>query len=377
MSDTLVGHLAAKFAAHEENWATEALGYILRRSQHARETVRDLLSKLGIDVPASVLYQNQVAGDDGAQPDLVGLDDKGDHRLVIEAKFWAALTEHQPVTYLGRLPKDGGALIFVVPAARLTLVWAELLRRCAEKGITLVEEATSVQNTNVARSSDGRMLAIVSWRAFLGPIAFRLETAEDRAAREDVAQLRGLCDRMDTVAFLPVTSEELTTHIYRRVAQFGEIVDEVTNKLTSQGIATTNGGRLRAAAGNGWYGRYFLLRGVGVLLLCDTRKWMQYASTPLWLSVYGTNWANWRYSSPQAARHALASLEGAKPPRMFIATDGFPTVALRVLMGVERGAVVSRVVDQIVEVGALIEPLAAGAKPGPVEMPTEEEPPEA
>jgi hypothetical protein len=262
MSNTLVGHLAAKFAAHEENWGTEALGYILRHSQHAREAVRDLLKQLGIVVPESILYRNQVAGEDKAQPDLVGLDDGGDQRLVIEAKFWAALTEHQPVTYLGRLPKDGGALVFVVPAARLTLVWAELLRRCADNGITMIEEARSLKDTVVARSPDGRMLAIVSWRALLEPLTLRLEASEDRAAREDVAQLRGLCDRMDAVAFLPVTSEELTTPVYRRVIEFGQIIDEVTSRLTSQGVATTKG--LRSASANGYYGRYLLLRGVPV-----------------------------------------------------------------------------------------------------------------
>ena len=371
MDGTLVSHLAAKFAAHEENWATEALGYILGRSEHAREAVRVLLGELGITVPSSLLYQNQVTGDDSARPDLVGLDD-GKQRLVIEAKFWAGLTDHQPVTYLGRLPHDGGALLFVVPAARLELVWAELQRRCAAAGITMADGPTALTGTRTARSPDGRSLAIVSWRALLAPLGFRLETADDRGAKEDVAQLRGLCDRMDAVAFLPVTSEDLTSHRYRRVVEFGEIVDEVTTRLVSQGVAKTKG--TRSAGANGYYGRYLILRGFPVFLICDIRKWMKYASTPLWLSVYGPRW---RQSDRQAVRRVLAGLETTTPPRMFIAADGFPTVALLVPTGVERAAVVDRVVEQVLEVGALIEPLAVGTKPGLVDVAPEEEPPDA
>jgi hypothetical protein len=110
MADSLLSHLATKFAAHEENWATEALGYILRRSPVARDTVRDLVGKLGVALPASLVYANQVSGDDDARPDLVARDDQGTQRLLIEAKFWAGLTEHQPVTYLERLSLGQGGL---------------------------------------------------------------------------------------------------------------------------------------------------------------------------------------------------------------------------------------------------------------------------
>jgi hypothetical protein len=51
---------------------------------------------------------------------------------------------------------------------------------------------------------------------------------------------------MDATAFLPVTSEELTTQVFRRVVQFGELVDAVANVLSTKGVASTNGGRLRS-----------------------------------------------------------------------------------------------------------------------------------
>ncbi|WP_437595669.1 hypothetical protein WMF28_24140 [Sorangium sp. So ce590] len=374
MNETLFAHLATKFGPHPENLATEALGYILRRSLPAREAVRDLLGKVGAVAPSSLIYQNQVAGGDEAQPDLVGFDDKGDQRLIIEAKFWAGLTSHQPVTYLERLPRDGGTLVFVVPAARVMLIWGELLRRCQDAELSVQESQTGIPDVRQGALVDGRRLVLVSWRALLDPIGFRLEAADDRRAREDVAQLRGLCERMDAEAFLPVTSEELTTQIYRRVIEFGRLVDEVCTALRHQGIANMNG--LRAIAGNGYSGRYLRLRGVGCFLVCDIRKWMKFAPTPLWLSVYGVRWEK---SDASTARRALAPLESVTPPRMFMAGDGFPTVALQVPVGAERDTVVKNLLDQVIVVADLLAPLGSVEQPagGAKDTPPDDAPPEA
>ena len=67
-------------------------------------------------------------------PDLVGNDDTDVTRLMLEAKFWAGLTDRQPVDYLRRLP-EGGMLLFVAPGSRLPSLWPELLRRCHDAGL--------------------------------------------------------------------------------------------------------------------------------------------------------------------------------------------------------------------------------------------------
>lgn len=328
---------------------------------------------MGVLVPSSLIYRNQVAGHDDAQPDLVGFDDTGNQRIILEAKFWAGLTANQPVTYLARLPGDGGALVFVVPAARITLIWGELLRRCQESKLDLKEGQISITDSRQAALVDGRKLVLVSWRALLDPMLIRLDAADDRHTREDVMQLRGLCERMDAEAFLPVTSEELTTQIYRRVIEFGRIVDEVCAVLVQDKIADMKG--LRPIGGKGYYGRYPRLRKVGCLLACDIRKWMKFAPTPLWISVYGVWWGK---EGPTAARRALAALESATPPRMFIAHDGFPTVPLMGPVGAELDTVVRRIVEQVTQVADLVLPLGAAGQPAPgeVDVPPNEAPPE-
>jgi hypothetical protein len=45
------------------------------------------------------------------------MDEAGGLRAIVEAKFWAGFTEHQPVDYLDQLP-TGGVLVFICPSAR-------------------------------------------------------------------------------------------------------------------------------------------------------------------------------------------------------------------------------------------------------------------
>ena len=361
MAASLFAHLALQFGSHPENLATEALGYILQNSENARAALRDLLRGFGWEIEEQLSYATQSSGDDGARPDLVGRTPTGAEPLLIEVKFWAGLTENQPIAYLRRLPSEG-ALVVVAPATRMQLLWVELQRRCRDAGTSLASEHRG--GAQIA-SFEGRRLIGLSWRHLLSALRVQLEARNERSTSEDLAQLEGLCDRMDQDAFLPVSAEELTSSIFRRVAEFGTIVDDVTNRLAESGLASTKS--TRSAGANGYYGRYLFLRGVGTFLICDTRKWMKYASTPLWLSVYGTNWLK---SDPLLAHRVLAPLEAEHPGTVFKAHDGFPAVALFVPTGVERHVVVQRITEQVERVAPLVAPIGASsaeAPPAPID----------
>ncbi|MBI4816592.1 MAG: hypothetical protein HY791_10050 [Deltaproteobacteria bacterium] len=132
---TLLGHLAfRRFTDHTEDLATEALAFILGKSVVARKAVAEHLARAGVQVQSDLTYVTQVAGEALDRPDLVGtyLDREV---LLIEAKFWAGLTENQPVTYIRRL-ESGGALLFLVPEARVVSIWSELLDRCVRAGMS-------------------------------------------------------------------------------------------------------------------------------------------------------------------------------------------------------------------------------------------------
>jgi len=120
----LFGHLASRFSTQPENLATEALAFIVNRSATMREELRTIFVRTGIELPPLARFQSQAGDEQGNIPDSIGLDARGVERLVVENKFWAGLTENQPVGYLDRLPAEGGAvLVFVVP--RLSMVWSE------------------------------------------------------------------------------------------------------------------------------------------------------------------------------------------------------------------------------------------------------------
>lgn len=355
MTDSLFAHLALTFGSHPENLATEALGYILRTSPGARAGVADFLREAGCSVPDELRWVNQVGGQDGGRPDLVGLDGAGKQVLLVEAKFWAGLTDKQPLVYLDRLP-PGGALLVVGPAARSTLLWAELRKRLVEDGRALEERPISSHGVN-AGTVGGKLMVLVSWRALLAAARIRAEGDGEVAIAADIAQLQGLCDRMDSQAFIPVTGEELSDHRYRRVVEFCDIVDTVTDLLVKGDLASIRG--FKATSGKGHYMRYMLLNGVvGASLLCDVRKWMKFGSTPLWLTIHGPT-PTWKPTSE--VEHLLAPLALELPRRLFTTGDHFPTVPIFVPVGAEKHVVEQKAFEQVADVAKLLVGLAAPA----------------
>lgn len=356
MSTSLFAHLATLFSTHPENLATEALGYILQQSRTARDAFRQLLSDTlgpGFDLG----WSTQAIGADQARPDLVGTSPTGEKAVVVEVKFWAGLTDNQPVAYFGHVA-EGGVLVFVAPEQRCTLLWHELARRITDADLKAEFDGLRPNELKVG----SKTLVLVSWRQVLAAMLARCEAEGDHGAKEDIAQLLALCDRMDSEAFLPLTSEELSGSVPRRIVQYGALVDDAVGSLVERGVASTTG--CGSTAGNGWYGRYMFLRGVPALLAADFRLWGKYASTPLWLSFYREGW---RVKDPRPLFEALASLSAENPPRLFKTVDGFPAVPIFLPTGVEREKVLGKVIDQVMSPARLVEGLATeGAGEVPV-----------
>ncbi len=151
-NDSLFGHLASRLSSHPENIATEALNYVLDRSTVARRAFVQYAAQDGTDLPETLSFRTQETGDDVAIPDLVGLDREGRQVLLVEAKFWAGLTENQPVSYLKRLPSGiDGLLLFVAPATRFPTLWPELLRRCRDVGLAVGETSEVAEDFRSVR----------------------------------------------------------------------------------------------------------------------------------------------------------------------------------------------------------------------------------
>ena len=175
----------------------------------------------------------------------------------------------------------------------------------------------------------------------------RLASSGEDEARADLQQLAGLCDRMDSDAFLPIRPEELSPLVGKRVVQYCSIVDEVVAKLVRNSVGDNKG--LRATTGPGRYGRFLRLRGNGCVFYFFAQGWANYRETPLWLWVRDHNWRTTGEMST-----ALLPLEREVPSRLVTDSEGELLIPLFLLTGAERDDVVSDLVTQITSVAEIL-----------------------
>jgi hypothetical protein len=114
MTDSLLAQVVSRFIPRQwENVATESLRYLLSAGAGAAPA-RVLAPFLAL--PSQLTWRAQVSStEDPSIPDLVGEDEQGRPGVIIEGKFWAALTENQPATYLKRALDAVASALAVLP----------------------------------------------------------------------------------------------------------------------------------------------------------------------------------------------------------------------------------------------------------------------
>ena len=111
--NTVFSHIVQKcLPEYFENIATEALAFILHSDESARSGIMKFLRGIAPGLPPSLHFHTQQT-DDKTRPDMCGFDGTT-VRVFIENKFWAGLTENQPVHYPIRL-RHCCALLFTFP----------------------------------------------------------------------------------------------------------------------------------------------------------------------------------------------------------------------------------------------------------------------
>jgi hypothetical protein len=111
--------------------------------------------------------------------------------------------------YLTQLPPDPeGVLLFIAPMTRFTTLWPELVARCKGIALPIGGDIVDSGETRCHRVGDRHCLVPTNWRALLAVILEALEAEGNQPGAADVRQLQGLCERMDSEAFLPLCSED-------------------------------------------------------------------------------------------------------------------------------------------------------------------------
>ena len=339
--NTLLAHLSSRFTGQTENIAVEALGHILSSSESARRGLEDILQAGGVRVGNISGVFTQSTGKERERPDLA-CHSGSVETVLIEAKFWAGLTENQPGTYLNRLPENRS----------FESLWAELRRRIEESeevSITL-GQTVSGEGYRAASAGSARVLLMTSWSALLDRMESRAGESDDGVVRNDIQQLRGLAIRTDSETLLPMRREQLGPEFPIFVTHMKRLVDDATTRAAERDLIVRGE---RSPGRNGFrrtiqvlpepncpMSNYFQYFGV------DFDLWRQFRDTPLWVTFPGPR--NWNVFREKLYARELKHLN----PIDFV--DSARAIPISLRMGVEYYAIVEDVVRQIKELSDLL-----------------------
>ena len=269
---TLLSFIARRHTVVREDVATNALYFILSHSNSAKRALSDFLFDGGGSLPVA---RAKPWGADaiGAIPDLACYDEYGKLVALVESKFWAGLTHHQPVTYWEKLPVDRpSVLLFLAPAWRISTggLWDELVGRLRSAGHEL-GRADRRENLITASAINGeRRLILASWDLLLDRLAQKAKDDCDNQASFEIAELQGLAADV-TAAENPRHDENLK-----------KLIADAVKRVEQSGWANTD--RLRVGQGSGYYGRYLRLAGALACLGIDHEVLKQNPGRPLLLT---------------------------------------------------------------------------------------------
>ncbi len=283
---SVLAHVIRGSKLQDEPAATQALAFILSRKP---EMVLAISQMLQIDFKPGRVAAEKVEDESKSRVDLTIHDSEGKVRILIENKFWAGLTEAQPLGYLDKLSELRSALLFIVPEKRMRTIWDELRDRC-EKGKRGFNNKTYSQNIYLARVKD-KNLFVTSWSYVLEQLSEKADSIGQERIKQDIMQLRGLTKQMDLDAFLPLRESEVSDQwLARRVMNYAGLIDAIIEELESRKIAvkkaTSAGGSLQSA----YFGRYFILHDRFLVWLgLSFDQWKKWGKSPLWLTFDKSN----------------------------------------------------------------------------------------
>ena len=334
---SLLSYLVPRIASKgPEPAATQALAYILSASPDLATAFVDVVGRTGI----AAFMPGRIAAEvrqGNAFPDLTISDTGGVLRILVENKFWAPLTDAQPLAYLEELPSDASsALVFVVPHQRMYGLWGELRERCHRGGVELEDESRS-ETIHCARAGQ-RTLAITSWKYVLETLERAASAGGHTTLQQDIVQLRGLTDHMNNAAFLPLREDEISDmNVARRLKNYTGLIDEIVKRLVAEGVGDTDG--LGTSRGLEVQGRYLRMHArFEAWLGVDLYAWGKWGITPIW--------------AEHNTRSSSSGIEGQIRQAELLfdnvqEDDGWLYLPIRLTTGVERERVVDDAVLQM------------------------------
>ena len=278
--ESLLGQFYNRIKGSQEEIASESLTYILKKSIRARQTINQIINlSTGLSF-TDLSYTTQKVGDKLERPDISGIDENGKEVLIIEAKFWASLTNNQPNEYLNRLG-DNTILMFLVPTLRIRAIYEEVLIRVNENFLDI---ETDTDNRKIRINSTNKFIIIKSWNEVLNIIKSELIQENNQNMISDIDQIIGFCETIDKNSFQPIADVDLSPSIPKKINSYYDIVDKVVDEIKIRSGKVSTKGLIKTPQRYG-YRRYFRFGNFGLGLGLKMDLWAVYADTPFWMSV--------------------------------------------------------------------------------------------
>lgn len=300
-----------------------------------------LLRGVAPSMPGLRFQTQQTEG--SIRPDMWGYDE-AEPRVFVENKFWAGLTDNQPVSYLRQLAEctQPTILLVVVPDAREQTMWRELSRRLKDAGISATDRDTTPGSIFRSITTEiNPILALTSWTRLLS--ALELEVADDPSVRSDLLQLRALCEAADSEAFVPMSSAETSDQRTPAfILQLSAIVQDSVELAVTESVLNLDNLRPQASWDRiGRYARFSSEQGVGMWIGTHLGLWRAHGGTPLWLLF-----PQGEFGRALEVRTLLEPW-GAKEGVFTTFQNDELVVAVEVALGEDKDQVVRSVVDRL------------------------------
>ena len=292
MSYSLLAHLFPRIKGSQEDVATYSLAYILGQSGILNEAFTRLISeKLHFPLNKVLSYKCQDADSRYGRPDIAGYD-AGTLKILCEAKFYAGLTENQPVSYLRRLMgTDNSGVIFICPKERVVSLW--------DKVAALAEEAGLAGKVIGEQCMDysGTRMSILSWSEITSEL-LRVAMEQHPEMLGDLRQLEGFCNKVESEAFIPFNDDDFSVQAARNIDRYYEAVDQTLAVLKTHKEMNPSTNGLRIAPRWQGYSVYLVLMGKGVSIDFVRMLWKDptSVSTPFWCSINDIENKKWTIS---------------------------------------------------------------------------------
>lgn len=283
--ESLLGQFYSRIRGSQEDIASTGLSYILNKSKGARDALQNVISNdTGINLP-DLKYIAQSIGGNLERPDISGVTTTDENeRLIIEAKFWASLTENQPLEYLKRIGVSS-VLLFICPTLRSRSLYSEIKNRVVQ-----IEIPEKSANDRLIVLPDNKYILIKTWDEILAVIKSNLVQEGSTSLVSDIDQLIGFCKVIDDNSFLPIQSDDLSPKYPRRLMSYCDLIDNLVEELRNNGKFMTE--KLRATPQRDGYVRFGYYEKLALTLYFSMDLWSKNLDTPFWIGFQDSkNWA--------------------------------------------------------------------------------------